>query len=62
MWCIGMTTSLGMPSVWGSRFMRATSQRQMQAAVARVSACDAPQVTMPASAWVFAAMTRLAAA
>ena len=42
--------------------MRATSQRAMQAALARVRAAAAPEVTMPACAPVALAMTRLAAA
>ncbi len=60
--CAAISTRFGMPRVSGRATMRAASQRARHAAVARVSAAAAPEVTMPASAPVAFAMTRLLAA
>ena len=58
----GMITSWGKSAACGRAAIRATSQRVMEAAVARVSAAAAPVVTIPASAPVRRAIVRLAAA
>ena len=53
--------SFFIPEVSGSRFIRVTSKPARQAAVASVSAAEAPLVTRPASAPVASAIMRLAA-